>query len=197
MALGKHNVVASYLAGRIAEELGDALIYPVLPFAPTGDHMKFPGSVALSDQTFAAVAREVAGSMLTAGFRNVVLMGDHGGGQAALKQVAAELDKEWRPKGARAYYVPDAYYKAQEQIRAYLVKRNLPTGEHAGIEDTSELMFLDRQRQWIRRDKLVSGDKNSGVDGDPRRASAQLGKALLDIKVAAAVAQIRSLVGKP
>src|SRR6266850_5676205 len=175
MALGKHNVIAEYLAGRIATELGNALACPVLPFAPTGDHMKFPGSVALSDQTFAAVAREVAGSMLTAGFRNVVLMGDHGGGQAALKQVAAELDKEWRPKGARAYYVPDAYYKAQEQIRAYLVKRNLPTGEHAGIEDTSELMFLDRQRQWIRRDKLVSGDKNSGVDGDPRRASAQLG----------------------
>src|SRR2546428_632855 len=57
MALGKHNVIAGYLAGRIAEELGNALAYPVLPFAPTGDHLKFPGSVTLSDQTFATIAR--------------------------------------------------------------------------------------------------------------------------------------------
>jgi creatinine amidohydrolase/Fe(II)-dependent formamide hydrolase-like protein len=197
MALGKHNVIAAYLAGRIAEELGNALVYPVLPFAPTGDHMQFPGSVTLSDQTFAAVAREVAASMLSAGFRKVVLMGDHGGGQDALKQVAAGLDKEWRPKGARVHYIPDAYYKAQEQIRAYLVKRNLPTGEHAGIEDTSELMFLDREQKWIRRDKLARGDRKSGVDGDPRQASPELGKALLDIKVNNAVTQIRKLVGKP
>jgi creatinine amidohydrolase len=193
MVLGKHNVIAGYLGGRIAEELGNALAYPVLPFAPTGDHMKFPGSVTLSDKTFGSVTREVAASMLAAGFRNVVLMGDHGGGQDALKQVAADLDKEWRPRGARVHYVPDAYYKAQEQIRAYLLKRNLPTGGHAGIEDTSELMFLDPQHKWIRRDKLAA-DKNSGVDGDPRLASVELGKAFLDIKVAAAVAQIRSLV---
>ena len=112
----------------------------------------------------------------------------------ALKQVAAELDREWRPKGSRVHYVADAYYKAQEQIRAYLAKRNLPTGEHAGIEDTSELMFLDSQQKWIRRDKLARGDGKSGVDGDPRQASAELGKAFLDIKVAAAVSQIRRLV---
>ena len=196
MALGKHNVIAEYLAGRVAQELGNALALPVLPFAPTGDPMKFPGTVNLSDKTFGAVAREVAASMLAAGFRNVVLMGDHGGGQEALKQAAAALDKEWRPKGRRVYYVPDAYYKAQEQIRAYLVKRNLPSGQHAGIEDTSELMYLDRQRQWIRRDKLAPGAAAAGVDGDPRRASPELGKLFLDMKVAAAVAQIRSFVGK-
>jgi creatinine amidohydrolase len=196
LALGKHNVIAEYLAGRVAQELGNALAAPVLPFAPAADHLKFPGTVHLSEQTFGAVAREVAASMLAAGFRHVVLMGDHGGGQDALKQAAAELDKEWRAKGRRVYYVPDAYYKAQEQIRAYLVKHKLPTGRHAGIEDTSELLYLDRQRQWVRRDKLAPGDAAAGVDGDPRRASPELGKLSLDMKVAAAAAQIRSFVGK-
>ncbi len=196
MALGKHNVIASYVAGRVAEQLGNALVYPVLPFAPTGDHMKFPGSVSLTDKTFAAVAREVAASMLSAGFRNVVLMGDHGGGQQALKQVASELDNEWRSKGARAYYIGDAYYR-QDEVRQYLARRNLPAGEHAGIEDTSELMFLDREQKWIRRDKLARGDAKSGVDGDPRQASPELGKALLDIKVNNVATQIRDLVGKP
>ena len=43
MALGKHNFIAHHAAGRIAEQLGNALVYPVLPFAPTGDRSRRPG----------------------------------------------------------------------------------------------------------------------------------------------------------
>jgi len=166
MALGKHNFVARYVAGRIAEQLGNALVYPVLPFAPTGEHMKFPGTVNLSDKTFGAVAQEVAQSAIAAGFKHVVLMGDHGGGQDALKQVASALDG----KGARVHYIGDVYFQSQ--------------APHAGVEDTSELMFIDRDGKWIRRDKLDS------------KASAELGRKLVEKKVDSAVAQIRTLVGK-
>ena len=166
MALGKHNFIARYVAGRIAEKLGNALVYPVLPFAPTGEHMKFPGTVNLSDRTFGAVAQEVAHSAIAAGFRHVVLMGDHGGGQDALKQVASALDG----KGARVHYIGDVYFQSQ--------------APHAGVEDTSELMFIDRDGKWIRRDKLDS------------KASVELGRKLVEKKVDSAVAQIRTLVGK-
>src|SRR5713101_4871758 len=37
MALGKHNFIAHYLAPKIAAQLGNALVYPTMPFAPTGD----------------------------------------------------------------------------------------------------------------------------------------------------------------
>lgn len=199
MALGKHNWVARHVAQRIAEELGDALVYPVLPYAPTGDparktgHMRFPGSVSLSASTYGAVARDVASSAIAAGFRNVVLMGDHGDGQEVLKRVALELDRQWAPKGTHVHYVPDLYYKSQEQVNAYLAQKGLPAGRHAGIADTSELMAVDTAHQRIRADKLAPGDGRNGVDGDPRRASAELGRVFLDMKVKAAVAQIRSL----
>lgn len=200
MALGKHNFIAHYVAGRIAEELGTALVYPVLPFAPTGDrskksgHMKFPGTITVSEATFGAVAREVALSAISAGFKNVVLMGDHGGGQDALKQVASELDQEWGSKNAHVYYIPDPYYKSQERVNAYLTEHGMVVGRHAGIHDTSEVMFLDSEQKWIRKDKLAPGDENTGVDGDPRQASAELGKTFLDIKITGAVTQIRNLV---
>jgi creatinine amidohydrolase/Fe(II)-dependent formamide hydrolase-like protein len=158
LALGKHNFIAHHVAGRIAEELGNALVYPTMPFAPTGGHMKFPGTVNVSGQTFAAVAREVANSALASGFRTVVLMGDHGGGQDELKAVAREL-------GPRVLYIGDAYYKS--------------TGEHAGVEDTSELMFVDREHRWVRRDRVPPG------------ASAELGRQLIERKVMNAVAEIR------
>lgn len=37
MALAKHLFVAHYLAPKIAERLGNALVYPTMPYAPTGD----------------------------------------------------------------------------------------------------------------------------------------------------------------
>ncbi len=202
MALGKHNFVARYVAERIAEKLGNALVYPILPFAPTGDalkpssHMRFPGSVTLSENTFAAVAREVALSAATAGFKDIALMGDHGGGQETLGRVAAALNTELALRGVRVHYIGDLYYKSSDEVRAYLRVHRLPPGNHASIEDTSELMFVDKAGRWIRKDKLALGTEASGVEGDPRQASAQAGKVFLDFKVDAAVAQIRRLTGE-
>ena len=62
--------------------------------------MRFAGSVNLAEETFGAVAHEVALSAISAGFKNVVLMCDHGGkAQSQLDQVAKSLTAEWAPKG--------------------------------------------------------------------------------------------------
>jgi len=201
MATGQHNVVAHFAAGRIAEALGDALVYPTLPFARTGDpiartgHMRFPGSVSLSAEVFADVVREIALSALVAGFREVYLMGDHGGGQAELKLAAERLDAQWRGKGALVRHVPDLYYKSQELARKYLAANRITIGTHADALDTSELMYLDPGRRWIRPDRMAASDaaqrQATGVEGDPTKASVEMGKIFLDYKIDAAVAQIR------
>ena len=199
LALGKHLFIAHYAAQRIAEELGNALVYPTMPYAIAGDpikktgHMRFPGTVSLSEETFGAVAREVAISALAAGFKNVALMGDHGGGQQTLKKVAEALDAEWSPKGVHVYYIPDLYYKEKEQMKEYLTKRNMAIDEHAGIDDTSEVMFIDKENKWVRKDKLAPDDGKMGVRGDPTQASVELGKMFIEFKIKNAVTQIRSL----
>src|SRR6266446_6137523 len=157
MAIGKHNFIARWVAGAIAIKLGDALVYPTLPFSPTGDalkrtaHMRFPGSVTLTPQTYRSVVHDVALSAIDAGFHNVFIMGDHGDGQDVLGAVAKELDAQWRPKGVGVYYVPDLYFKEKQQAHAYEASHGLPTHDvHAGTDDTSELMALDGQHRWIR-----------------------------------------------
>src|SRR5215470_18155480 len=51
MALGKHNVRVKILAERIARELGNAIVAPVLAYVPEGGlspatgHMRFPGTI--------------------------------------------------------------------------------------------------------------------------------------------------------
>jgi creatinine amidohydrolase len=199
MAIGKHNFIAHHVAQRIAEELGDALAYPTLPFAITGNpiartgHMRFPGSVSLPPEVFFGVVRAIAQSALTAGFKLVALMGDHGGGQAELALAAKELDAQSRPEGARVFYVGDLYTKTEAEFRAMLAARSLGANEeHAGIPDTSELLYLEKPGQWIRKDQIAAANPSNGVRGSPALASAELGKLYLDMKVANAVEQIRA-----
>ena len=201
MVIGKHNFIARALAQRIAEELGDALVYPVLPYAITGNavtrtgHMRFPGSVSLPPEVFFGVVRGVAQSALTAGFKVVALMGDHGGGQEELALAAKELDGEVRASGTRVLFIGDLYAKSRVQMRDILAKRGLPTDEdHAGIPDTSSLLYLETQGQWVRKDKIALADPKNGVRGHPQHASAELGKIYLDLKVDLAVKQVRSLL---
>lgn len=203
MALGKHLFIAHYTAQKIAEQLGNALVYPTMPFAPTGDpvqktgHMRFPGSVDVSEQAYGLIAHDVVMSAISAGFKNIFLMSDHGGGgQEALKRVAADLDPVWRSKGVHVYYVPDLYFKEKEQMKAYLTEHKIAIDNHAGTDDTSEVMFIDKDHKWIRKDKLVSDTGASGVNGDQTKATPELGEMFVKDKIQNAVAQIRQLLAQ-
>jgi creatinine amidohydrolase len=198
MSLGKHLFIAHYTAQRIAEELGNALVYPTMPFAPTGDpeqktgHMRFPGSVNVSEQAYGLIAHDVVMSAIAAGFKNVALLSDHGGGgQEALKRVAADMDSIWKRKGIRVVYIPDLYFKEKEQMRAYLTEHKIAIDQHAGTDDTSEVMFIDSENRWIRRDKLIDGKGTDGVTGDQTKATPELGKMFINYKIQDAVDQIR------
>jgi creatinine amidohydrolase len=207
MAIGKHNFIARWVAGSIAIKLGNALVYPTLPFAITGDlalktgHMRFPGSVSLSAQTFRNVVHDVAMSAADAGFKNVFVMGDHGDGQTQMAAAAKELDAQWKPRGVRVFYVGDLYNKEKAQAKAYAASHGLPTTDvHAGFDDTSELMALDAPHRWIRSDKIAAstGARTAvtGVDGDPTKSSPALGEIFLQYKIDDAVAQMRKLLAE-
>jgi len=117
-----------------------------------------------------------------------------------LGAAAKGLDSQWSPRGVRVFYVPDLYFKQKQQARAYEASHGLPTHDvHAGTDDTSQLMALDRQHRWIRTDKLAPSEgaltARTGVDGDPTKASPALGNIFLQYKIDDAVAQIRQLRG--
>lgn len=210
LVLGKHTIIARYVAGGIAKRLGDALVYPSLPFAPAHNPvsrtglMAFPGTVSLDSNTYRAVVHDVLLSALAVGFQRVFVMGDHGLGQEALRAAAETLEAEWGPKGQHVAYVPDVFYAAGDSMRAYLAAHRLPPDGHAGIDDTSELLFLEgalhASGRWIRRAEIAWADSTQfpirAIDGDPRRATPQLGRRFLEWKISAGVAAIRRLRGQ-
>jgi creatinine amidohydrolase/Fe(II)-dependent formamide hydrolase-like protein len=201
MVLGKHNFIVHYTAGEIAKRLGNALVAPVLGYVPEGNvdppsgHMRMPGSITLPNEHFMKVAEWAARSFKANGFKDIVLIGDSGGNQPGLKAVAELLNKEWAGGSVRVHFAPD-YYSGHGFDKWLLLQgeKQEDIGTHAGITDTSQVMALEPE--FIRKDKLAprGGYEGSGVSGNPARASAAYGKKGLELKIDAAVRQIRALV---
>lgn len=199
IVLGKHIYKVKYIGERIARELGNALVAPIMPFAPTSDQLnRFPGTINLSAETFTRVNEELVDSLVRAGFKHVILMADHGGNQPPLQALAPKLDEKYRPMGVRVFLCSDVYARSDADIDAYLKEHKYPASNHGGIADTSEVWAAEARS--VRPDKIAMGDPigakdwPTGVQGDPRKSSVELGRMFNDIKIKYGVAEIRRLI---
>ena len=200
MIVGKHDYIVKYAAEQIAVALGKTLIAPVVSYVPEGaydpptGHMRFPGTIGVPEAAYGAVIEGIARSLKAGGFRTICFIADHGGSQTPQTEVATRLNAEWSGKGARVVNV-DAYYSDAAQIE-HLLKQGetrAAIGEHASIIDTSELMSVHPHGVDIGRFGGLSM-QSTGVIGDPSRATADRGKELLEIRIRAAVQQIRAQI---
>ena len=196
IVLGKHNVRVKVLAGRIAASLGNAIVAPVIAYVPEGSidppagHMRFAGTISIPEAAFEATLEGAARSFRRHGFRDIVLIGDHGGYQKSLAKVAARLDGEWAKEASPArVHAVEEYYRASEREFAATLRTlgfsDAEIGVHAGAADTSLALAADEQ--LVRSARLHDGSAlgpAAGVQGDPRRASAAAGKTGLDAIVA-------------
>jgi len=200
MVLGKHNVRAHLLAGKIAAALGNALVAPVVSYVPEGSidpptaHMRFPGTITVPEEAFEKILESAARGFRLHGFRHVVFLGDHGGYQKSLKAVAERLNREWAKDRVRVHALEE-YYRASDTGFAELLRakgfKDEEIGTHAGLADTSLALALDPA--LVRREKLGSPSMGAadGVHGKPDRAAPELGKAGVDLIVERSVKAIR------
>lgn len=207
IVLGKHNERVRFLAGRIAQTLGNAIVAPVIAYVPEGrvdppsSHMRFAGTITVPDDLFERNLEYAARSLRVHGFRDIVLLGDHGGYQRDLQPVADRLNREWVSSPARVYALAE-YYRASEQGFARLLRergfRDDEIGTHAALADTSLMLAIDPGA--VRTDLLKSttplGPAQGVYGGDPRRASAELGQLGVDQIVSQTVAAIRTRVAR-
>ncbi|MFO1294146.1 MAG: creatininase family protein [Rubrivivax sp.] len=200
MVLGKHNRRVQVLAERIACELGNAVVAPVLAYVPEGAidppaaHMRWAGTISVPDSAFEAVLEGAAASLARHGLRDIFLLGDHGGYQAALERVAARFNRSAAARAGARVHALGAYYRAgQREFAAWLQAQGYAPaaiGEHAGLLDTSLALAVDPA--LVRRELLARPGPRDGVRGDPAQASAELGAAGVARIVAASVAAIRT-----
>ncbi len=195
MALGKHNVRVKFLAEKIAERLGNALVAPVITAHPTETRRR------ISDKAFEALLESAARSFKLHGFKTIVLIGDHGSYQADESAVADRLNAEWKKTPVRVFAALDYYRITQgpyvDKLLAASAKR-AEIGTHAGLADTSLMLAVDPS--LVRKDRLATTPKFTTADGvyggDPTRSSAAFGQLGIDLIVNGTTDAIRGFIAK-
>ncbi len=201
MALGKHNARVTANANTIARRLGNALVAPTMAYVPEGGleppmgHMRFTGTITLPDPVYRQVLEYAARSLKLHGFKDIVFLGDSGGNQPGQTAVAAKLNAEWAGADVRVhtffnYYRGDPVGDAALMMQHGITKAEI--GDHADVRDTS--LLLATAPALVRMNKLRPGDGKNGVVGDPRRASADIGRALIEKTVVRTVQEIRASI---
>jgi creatinine amidohydrolase/Fe(II)-dependent formamide hydrolase-like protein len=198
---GGHNLMARETVKAIALKLGNAIALPVLPYTPNNASATLTGTIGLTNELLAAVLERIGEQAIVTGFKNVILMGDHGGGQPNVyRDTAKKLDDKYGPTGVHAYYCDEVYSKRMADFDAYLKSQNLPAGGHATIGDTSEMLFLGGDKGWVRKELIKTavsapqGQPSNGISGDGRASTEALGKRVFDMKIEYAVRQIQQFL---
>jgi creatinine amidohydrolase/Fe(II)-dependent formamide hydrolase-like protein len=192
---------------------------PVLPYTPNNASADLPGTIGLTPELLGLILERVSEQAIATGFKNVIIMGDHGGGQPqTYVEAAKKLDAKFAPEGKHVFFCDEVYAKAQGDFDKWLSAHGYPTSSHAGIPDTSTMLYLGGDKGWVRKELIATalGDpvpppgerargrdaadpnapprKNNGITGDARRSSAALGKMAFDMKIDYAVKQIQGFL---
>ncbi len=152
LVTGKHNYVLRANCPMLAEKLGNALCAPVMELVPEGSiepqsgHMTSPGTISLLQETFEAVLMDVAHSLKMHGFENIVFIGDSGGDQSGMENVANAFNAKWGGEAA-AHFIGE-YYRSPPGSRNVLRERSLQTEDSPrdGLHDSPGItlnMMLD------------------------------------------------------
>ena len=216
---GGHTLMGREIVRTIALRLGNAIAMPVLPYTPNNASADLPGTIGLTPEILGVVLERVVEQSMTTGFKNVVIMGDHGGGQpATYTEVAKKMDARYAPEGKHVYFCDQVYAKAQGDFDKWLIEHGYPSSSHAGIPDTSTMLYLGGDKGWVRKELIATAEgdpvpppgargrgrgadpnapsrKNNGITGDARKSTAALGKMAFDIKIDYAVKQIQGFLG--
>src|SRR6187549_2466666 len=207
LATGKHNFILKVMGEAIARKLGNALVAPIVTLEPgRPDAARVaPGSVFLSQETYRAVLTDMAMSLKGMGFTSVILMGDSGGNQGAMKEVAAALDDKYRASGTRFYFIPEYYdySSVQKLIKDSGIPEQIEIGASQGSDKIHEEYGIDTlmalyDPKTIRIDERTKANRATinGVSLLPMTKTLETARKVVELRTKLTVDAINKAMGR-
>jgi creatinine amidohydrolase len=204
------SLVGKYVAERAAIELGNALVAPVMQPGLAEHHLGFPGTISLNFRDFTEVLTDYCTGLAESGFKNIVIISAHGGNTDTIIAYAPRIAKQLLNQAnlyvATGAVGPDEVRRREALANKYHISIG-KAGVHAGWLETSmvlairpDLVDMSKAEEGLDDDSFYSpgnAKRNqlhgfavgvkpysaNGILGDPRGASAEAGKELLEINV--------------
>jgi creatinine amidohydrolase len=202
LVTGKHNVILRATTEAIARKL-NALVAPVVPFVPEGTidppslHMRYPGTISVTEETFERLLIDICSSFKAHGFKSIVLIGDSGGNQTGMKEVAEQLNRNWTDHKSKIYFIPEYY--DHESVSKWLEKqgiRETDEGLHDDFAITATMMVVDPES--VRTSQRIAADKFriNGVSLAPMEKTIGWGKRIIEFRAEATAKAYRKARSK-
>jgi creatinine amidohydrolase len=191
---GKHNNVLKATGESIARSLGNALVAPIVTLEP-GNPMRpniSPGTIVLSQATFQAVLTDMANSLRSQGFKDVVMMGDSGGNAKGMQAAATSLNAEWKGNGY-VHFIPEYYNYAdvEEFEQEKLGIHEKLEGFHDDYYITAIISTVSTDAIRMKERKKAGKFVINGVPLDPIAKTIENGKKMVAFRTEATVAAIK------
>lgn len=156
---GGHTLMGREIALEVARRLGNAIVLPIIPYSSNNASNQNTGTLGLTAEIEAMITERIAEQAIATGFTTVLLMNDHGGSVGPNNTVADKLEAKYRApefadKNIHVKYIDRVYAPAQDDFDKVLISRGLIKSSHAGIPDTSSMMYLGKGKDWTRTDLL-------------------------------------------
>ena len=198
MSGGKHQYAIKLVGEAVARKLGNALVAPIIPIEvgnPENKYLEW-GSIYFTAETFQAVVRDIATSLKSQGFRNIVLLGDSGGNTAGLRAVAQELSAKWGDS-ARIVHVPEYYnWTSQGGVRDFVINTlGIPEKQSEGVHDEYGLsaVMMAFDPNLVRFDDRVKAKKATinSISLEPKAKTIENGRKIVEFRASVAVEAIK------
>jgi creatinine amidohydrolase len=132
---GADNSAPTAMAKAIAEQT-NSMIAPTLNYGITGSLEGYPGAFRVSESAYRPFVKEILEGLAKNGFKNIVILNGHGGGQTAvLQSVASEVAIE---KGVRTLVIN--WWSFASDVTKEVFGED---GGHAGWNETAYIQAID------------------------------------------------------
>ncbi|HQY31487.1 MAG TPA: creatininase family protein [Thermomicrobiales bacterium] len=204
------------IAEQVAANLGptQALVLPTIAWGLSPYWLPFAGTISLRPETILAVMADIGRSVAAHGFRQMLILNGHGGNAGIIAVVATQM----ADLGIRAVALP--YWAVAGEDLGKLAPADLGHIGHAGQTETSIQLHLQSEvvgtgyrdvSTWADLGPLLGGlsmpgayapplpalESPNGVYGNPTKASAEIGEAIIDLVVERLGAYVMAFAAQP
>ena len=191
---------ADYLARQVAIACKDPkpIVLPAIPYGVSYHHDDFSGTISISPDILSRLVYEIGMSAAKNGVKKLVIVNGHGGNSPALHFAAQMINRD-----AQIFTCVDTGETSDPDIYGMA---ETPNDVHAGEIETSTTLAvrprevrLDKARKYVPRFSSrylnftskrsvgwyahTSRISQSGVMGDPTKASAEKGRLMWDVMI--------------
>lgn len=198
------TIISEYIARQAAiRSSAPAWVLPTLAYGTSNEHLGWTGTVSLDTTTLMAVCRDVARSVHASGFTRLVFVNGHGGQSHLLSMLARDIRIEFgihvvtvmpgqlgHPDGVT---VSDAEWgihagELETSVMLHLAPDLVDMGAAVADGFAAHQLFAASPHLTIENGfspAWTTDDiaPDTGVIGDPRNASAEIGRAIVEFQI--------------